>query len=110
MSAIRHTYRHTPAGSRGRYGSVRLILFGPDGEAPYNAVREIQAMNDGEQWKLVEFSTPFPFKDTERYRARRAKNRFTLEMLADYLQEVDTRAFDAACYLPSDRNTAALLE
>lgn len=110
MSAIPHTLRHTPAGGRGRYGSAQLGLYGPGGAPPDNAIRVIYAVNDGGPWEFGQFGEPLPFEETERYRARRIKDRFTLEMLRDYLQELGIRAFQEDYYLPAEDNTAVLLE
>lgn len=110
MTAVPHTLRRTPAGSRGRYGSVQFGLSGPDGEPPGNAIRVIYAANDGGRWEFGQFGEPLPFEETERYRARRVRDRFTMEMLRDYLQALGIRAFDEAFYLPPEDNSAVLLE
>ena len=110
MTAVPHTLRRTPAGSRGRYGSVQFGLSGPDGEPPGNAIRVIYAANDGGPWEFGQFGEPLPFEETERYQARRVRDRFTMEMLRDYLQALGIRAFEADYYLPPEDNTAVLLE
>jgi len=110
IDAVRHTLRRTPEGRRGRYGSVQFGLYGPEGEPPGNAIRVVYAANDGGPWEFGTFGKLLPFENTERYMARRVKDRFTLEMLRDYLQELDIRAFEEEFYLPPDNNTAMLLE
>lgn len=108
--AVPHTLRRTAAGGRGRYGSVQLRLHGPDGEPPDYAIRVIYAMNDGGPWEFGQFGEPLPFEDVERYQARRVRDRFTMEMLRDYLQELGIRAFDEDFYLPPEHNRAVLLK
>ena len=51
--------------------------------------RSITAANDGGGWVFEQSGTPFPFEDLERYTAARIRDRFTEDLLCQYLQEMD---------------------
>jgi len=116
--AVLHTIRMEGPRERGRYGAVMLEVHGPDVEwfrgpstLPWNGkefaaaklTRAIVAMNDGGPWRFFLEGEPLPFEQTERYRARRIRDRFTITMLRDYLLALGIRAFDADFYAPARR-------
>jgi hypothetical protein len=43
---------------------------------------------------------PFPFEQVERYQERRVRDRFTFEMLKDYLRHLGLSPFEEDFYLP----------
>lgn len=49
--------------------------------------RVVSASNDGGRWVFDQFGEPFPFEKVERYQERRVRDRFTFEMLKEYLPE-----------------------
>ena len=51
--------------------------------------RSIAAANDGGSWVFEQSGTPFPFEDLERYTAPRIRDRFTEDLLCEYLREID---------------------
>lgn len=50
--------------------------------------RHIFVANDGGKWKFGESGEPFPFENTETYKARSIQDRFTNAMLLGYLKEL----------------------
>lgn len=50
--------------------------------------RSIAAANDGGSWVFEQSGAPFPFEDLERYTAPRKRDRFTEELLCEYLREM----------------------
>jgi hypothetical protein len=92
---------HTLRGDQGRYGSVMLDVFGPEqpGES-LNYVRSIYAANDGGRWVFGHSGEPFPFEQVEQYQARRVRDRFTFEMLKDYLRHLGLSPFEEDFYMP----------
>jgi hypothetical protein len=96
--AVPHTLRKHGGG---RYGGVMLDVFGPEqpGEI-LNYVRSIYAANDGGRWVFGHSGEPFPFEQVEQYQARRVRDRFTFEMLKDYLRHLGLAAFEEDFYLP----------
>lgn len=72
-----------------------------------NTERSICAMKDGSNWSFDVFGEPFSFEQTERYQERRTRDRFTPEMLDQYLKHFGIAAFDESFYRPS--NCAAYL-
>lgn len=91
----------------GTYGSVSLELYGPE-EKEYtekegimmNATRVLTAANDGGRWVFINAGEPLPFEQTESYRAKRIKDRFTVEMLESYCKELGVDLFNDEFYGP----------
>jgi hypothetical protein len=92
---------HTLRGDQGRYGSVMLGVFGPERPGKIsNTVRALAAANDGGPWVFEQSGEPFPFEQVEQYQARRVRDRFTFEMLKDYLRHLGLAPFEEDFYLP----------
>jgi len=95
--AVPHTYRK----GQGRYGAVMLEMYGPHRNARHNNyVRALGASNDGGRWVFDQSGDPFPFEKVEQYQARRVRDRFTFEMLKDYLRHLGLSPFEEDFYLP----------
>ncbi|WP_224368839.1 hypothetical protein [Hyalangium versicolor] len=95
------TVPHTLRGNQGRYGAVMLDVFGPEQPGKIlNYVRSIYAANDGGRWVFGHSGEPFPFEQVEKYQARRLRDRFTFEMLKDYLHHLGLAPFNEDFYLP----------
>ncbi len=90
---------HTLRGHKGRYGAVMLDVFSPHQTGP-TYLRALGASNDGGRWVFDESGEPFPFEKPERYLARRVKDRFTFDMLKEYLHHLGLSPFDEHFYLP----------
>lgn len=68
------------------YPATILEVFGPDGDPERRQCRRVvSAANDGGRWRFDEFGEPFGFEQVDRYAARRKRDRFTSEMLEQYL-------------------------
>ena len=70
------------------YQGVTWAVY--DGKTPVNGVRvpaqrSIAALNDGGRWVFEQSGAPFAFEDQTRYAAKRKRDRFTAEMLREYL-------------------------
>ncbi len=92
---------HTLRGDQGRYGAVMLDVFGPEQPGRLNNyVRALEVANDGGRWVFDQSGEPFPFEQVERYQARRVRERFTFEMLKDYLRHLGLAPFEEDFYLP----------
>lgn len=98
--AVPHTYRK----GEGRYGAVMLEVYGPHQTAWINTVRVVSAANDGGPWVFDEFGEPFPFEKVEQYQARRVRDRFTFDMLRDYLRHLGLSPFEEDFYLPEGQS------
>jgi hypothetical protein len=96
--AVPHTLRKDGSG---RYGAVMLDVYGPDQPGKIlNYVRALGASNDGGRWVFDESGEPFPFEQVEKYQERRVRDRFTFEMLKDYLRHLGLSPFEEDFYLP----------
>jgi hypothetical protein len=96
--AVPHTL-HKHGG--GRYGAVMLDVFGPEQPGKIlNYLRTLYAANDGGRWVFGQSGEPFPFEQVEQYQARRVSDRFTFEMLKDYLRHLGLAPFEEDFYLP----------
>jgi hypothetical protein len=92
---------HTLRGNGGRYGAVMLDVFGPEQPGQiHNYVRSIYAANDGGRWVFGHSGEPFDFEQVEKYQERRVRDRFTFEMLKDYLRHLGLAPFEEDFYLP----------
>ena len=106
VTAVPNTIRRHEDKWQGRYGATVLEIYGPENIAySSNCIRAISALNDGGRWSFDTVGTPLPFEDLERYTARRIKDRFTPEMLSDYLAALGLRPFEEDFYLPKGRAT-----
>jgi hypothetical protein len=94
--AVPNTYRK----GKGRYGAVMLEVYGPHRTAWINTVRVVSASNDGGRWVFDQFGEPFPFEKVERYQERRVRDRFTFDMLREYLLHLGLSPFEEGFYLP----------
>lgn len=96
--AVPHTLRKNQGG---RYGAVMLDMFGPEQPGNIlNYVRALEVANDGGRWVFEQSGEPFPFEQVERYQERRVRDRFTFEMLKDYLRHLGLSPFEEDFYLP----------
>ena len=63
-------------------------------------VRAIEVANDGGRWVCEEEGEPFAFEQVEKYQERRVRDRFTFEMLKDYLRRLGLSPFEEDFYMP----------
>jgi hypothetical protein len=93
---------HTLRKNQGvRHGAVMLDVFGPEQPGKiHNYVRAIEVANDGGRWVFEQEGEPFPFEKLEQYQARRVRDRFTFEMLKDYLHHLGLSPFEEDFYMP----------
>lgn len=85
---------------KGRYGAVMLSVYGPYDTDWLNQVRALEVSNDGGRWVFGQSGEPFPFEKVEQYQARRVRDRFTFEMLEEYLRHLGLSPFEEGFYLP----------
>ncbi len=57
--------------------------------------RHVFVANDGGKWKFGESGEPFPFENTEVYKVRSIKDRFTNAMLLEYLKKLGANLTDS---------------
>jgi hypothetical protein len=94
--AVPHTLRE----KGGRYGMVALEVYGPQNIGTRNFLRTLYAANDGGRWVFGQSGEPFPFEKLEQYQARRVRDRFTFDMLEEYLRHLGLSPFEEDFYLP----------
>jgi len=85
----------------GRHGAVQFELFGPLPTSFLNYVRTVSVAHDGSKWRFDATGTVQDFEDTERYTARKIRDRFTSEQLAAYCAAMGLRPFDEGFYRPA---------
>lgn len=91
VSHVPHTF-DAKTGA-GRYGATQLQVLGPEATNALGYVRVVSALNDGGRWVFHVSGPPFEFEESDRYEARRIKDRFTEEMLERYCVELGLRPF-----------------
>ena len=75
-----HSQRHGPG-----HEGTRLWVFGPDGEPPQQYLRTVQVDCADGRWSWHEGGEPLEFENTDRYLARRKRDRFDRALLIEYL-------------------------
>ncbi len=100
VTCVPHEHVVEGSGARGRYGAVQFEMFGPEPTEWLNYVRTISAVNDGGRWVFETFGPPQRFEKSERYTARRVRERFTAAMLEEYCAALGVRYFDPEFYRP----------
>lgn len=88
------------AGRPARYGSVQFELFGPLPTEFLNYVRTVYAAFTGSKWEFGASGTPQAFEEFDRYSSRRARDRFTSDMLERYCVALGLKVFDESAYGP----------
>jgi hypothetical protein len=108
VTAVLEDDQHPPPA--GRYGALGLEMYEPHDTDFLNYGRTIQLADDDGQWVFTARGTPFPFEDLQQYNKRKVRDRFTLELLADYLHHLGVRAFDEDFYRTSPDRPAIFIE
>lgn len=81
---------------RAAYPATIWEVYAPEalgGDPPLGCRRSIAVMNDGGRWIFEESGVRYPFEQVECYSARRKRDRFTGEMLRDYLRHFGVELF-----------------
>jgi hypothetical protein len=86
---------HAPSHGPG-HAQTQLEVMGPGGEPPLMYIRSISATATDGRWGWYESGARFPWEETERYAARRKRDRFDRAMLLRYLAELDVPVSDDA--------------
>jgi hypothetical protein len=92
------------------YPATIWELYGPEDTAFLNYRRAITAANDGGRWVFLEAGDRFPFERVEAYTLKRKRDRFTRDMLIDYLRHFQVDAFSEDFYLVSAQSPAIKLQ
>ncbi len=72
--------------------------------------RSVEAANDGGRWVFEMSGEPFPFEQLDQYRLPRTRDRFTRELLREYLAEFDLDPFSDSFYRVSPDSPAVVLD
>ena len=91
-----------------RRGSVIFELFASEETDFLNIKRVVAVVHDGDRWTFDQVGTPLPFEHPDAYGASRKRDRFSPEMLDEYLRALGIRMFDEEFYAPDHR--ARLIE
>jgi hypothetical protein len=89
--------------------AIILEIYGPQKTHFLNYVLSVAVAKEDGRWNFSRNGESQTFEQTERYKARNIQDRFTLDMLRDYLADFGIAAFDETYYLPPDRE-AILIE
>jgi hypothetical protein len=79
--------------TRGSYGANILEVYNSQGVR-----RVIYCANDGGKWKFGQSGEPFDFENMPQYLTRRISEKFTEEMLRNYLSNLAVDALDDSAY------------
>lgn len=103
-TSVPHTRRRTPSGQKGRDGATILEMYEATtiGCSFLNIRRSISAANDGGKWRFDLGGEPLPFEQPERYQARQIRDRFTPELLEEYLMALGINLFQEQFYTTAE--------
>lgn len=104
---------HTIRGEKrdqGRWGGVIFTLYSHDSPRLMNVKRSLALINEDDRWKFYQVGEMLPFEKPEAYQAKRVKQRFTEELLHEYLAALGLFPFDEDFYMPADKGAAILLD
>jgi hypothetical protein len=82
------------------WGAVQLRFYEDHDTDFLNTGRSISVSEGEDGWEFHQNFQPFPFEKTEDYRNPRIKDRFTPEMLVEYLAHLGIDAVDSSKYGP----------
>jgi hypothetical protein len=82
---------HIPA-DQYAYPATAFSMNAPRAAPPLHTLRAVRAGRYSERWEFYEEGEVQPFEETERYAARRMRDRFDREMLLRYLASLGIRA------------------
>jgi hypothetical protein len=80
------------------------------GQSPLGNRRSLAAANDGGRWTFDQSGEPYPFERIECYARPRRRDRFTRDLLSEYLAHFSLSPFDDAFYFVSAAQPATILE
>ena len=90
----------TLRGGKGRFGALMLEMYGQRQPAGHNSLRALSTSNGSGRWVFRESGEPFAFEKPEHYKARRVRERFTFDLLKEYLHHLGLSPFQEDFYLP----------
>jgi hypothetical protein len=88
---------HSPKYGPGHQGT-QLEVFGPGGTPPLMCERALSATATDGRWEWHDGGAALPFEDTDRYIARRIRDRFDRALLVKYLLALGIRVDDDDAY------------
>ncbi len=91
----------------GRYGALILKLYGPEETHSLHHIRTISLANDGGKWRFDLIGTLQPFENEGYYKAKRLRDRFTKQILDEYLNKMGLNPFSEDFY---DTSSAILIK
>jgi hypothetical protein len=101
----------------GRYGGTIFELFGSEKTEFLNTIRSVACAFDGNKWKFSEFGALQPYENPEKYNNKNIKDKFTPELLQEYLRALGIDAFNEdyfnsgnACLIEKNGPCASAME
>ena len=80
------------------------------GRPPLHYRRSICSMNDGGRWIFEQSGDPYDFENLDAYERPRKRDRFTHELLVEYLRHLNVDPFMDDFFVVSEETPAVLLE
>jgi hypothetical protein len=101
--SVPDTMTSSAKGDEGRFGATILEIYSADSSdcSFLNIRRSVAAINDGGRWRFDANGAVVDFEQLAHYEARRIRDRFTPEMLDDYLRAVGIHFFLREFYEPA---------
>lgn len=96
--SVPHTLNEDSGVNSGRYGSVILEVYSPYKTDFINTKRSIFASFDGGRWLFQANGEQQEFENVNYYKRNKIKDRFTSEILQEYLHKIGIEAFSEEFY------------
>jgi hypothetical protein len=96
---FKHTIDQDPR--QGQYGAITFQTLGGHSADSLNVERTVDVGCYEDGWRFTASGPLLPFEQTERYAARKVRDRFTPELLQAYCRALGIDLFSAAFYGPA---------
>ena len=110
MTAIPHTLQDRGVPRIGRQGALIFELYGPEDKDVSNMIRSIRLENNAGKWEFTAEGNPQPFEEPKKYRAEKISDRFSFDLLSQYLNSLGIFPFSSDYYMPAGAGPARLVE
>jgi hypothetical protein len=93
-----------------KFDALGMEVYEPVDTDFLNFGRTLSLADDDGKLIFTERGAPFPFEQTSRYSLENLRDRFTLDILADYLRHLGINAFDQEFYESTAASPAIFIE
>ena len=105
-----HTVKSLGFNRLKRRSALIFELYGPKQTEWLNLIRQIRLEYTFGKWEFSEFGEYLPFEHIEEYQANKVENKFSFTTFCYYLRELGLSPYSIEYYLPTESNSAHLIQ